>query len=144
MTTIAETIRDFTSDGCSRFPDGTLKNKQLWCDCCIAHDKAYWQGGTQWQKQVADEALRHCVLQKTGNILLADTMFYGVFFGGAPLLPTSYRWGYGWNYGRGYQALTLNELKQVDEKIRRYEQSLIANECSFNVFELPLLFHKLW
>lgn len=139
----AETISDFSSDGCSRFPDGTLENGALWCDCCITHDKAYWQGGTALQKFIADKTLRDCVLEKTANILLADAMYYGVTLGGSPLLPTDYRWGYGWNYGRSYQALTANELQQVKKKLHIYQQSVTGRECPFSVFELPLWFHKL-
>jgi len=45
-TVNAESIKPFTSDGCSMFPDGTLEQKELWLSCCTAHDYAYWQGGT--------------------------------------------------------------------------------------------------
>ncbi len=140
----AETIRDFSSDGCSRFPDGTLEDSRLWCDCCVAHDKAYWQGGTAWQKQAADEALRECVLQKTGSLMLAETMYYGVFFGGAAWLPTDYRWGYGWEYGRGYEPLTVSELQQVEMSLQTYKEKLQGPECPVSVFEFPLSFRMPW
>jgi hypothetical protein len=40
-------------------------------------------------------------------------MLNGVRVGGTPYLPTSFRWGYGWPYLRGYKVLTAQEKKQV-------------------------------
>ena len=42
----ASDLRDFTSDGCSLFPDGTIGDRIKWCQCCLLHDIAYWRGGT--------------------------------------------------------------------------------------------------
>jgi len=49
-------IKPFTTDGCSLFPDGTLKDNTLWKSCCIEHDKAYWRGGSYPERQAADHA----------------------------------------------------------------------------------------
>ena len=135
----AEQISDFKSDGCSHFPDGTLEHKNLWCDCCIAHDIAYWQGGTRLQKKVADQALRDCVVNKTGNQLLADTMYIGVTVGGLPVYPIWYRWGFGWPYGRGFQVLSTSEKTQVQHKLQAYKNAGADLNCNF---EYPL-FHEL-
>src|ERR1017187_9864159 len=105
------TINSFSSDGCSLFPNGSLKDPILWCDCCFKHDIAYWQGGSFEDRKEADKALRSCVFARTGNKLLADTMYYGVRIGGKPAFPTWFRWGYGWNYGREYEPLTDEEKK---------------------------------
>ena len=143
--TMADTLRDFSSDGCSQFPEGTLENSRLWCVCCVIHDKAYWQGGTRLQKEIADNALRECILQKTASLLLADAMYYAVMIGGSAFFPTDYRWGYGWDYGRDYQPLKFDERQQVKHKLALYQQeSVKKNECPIKAFELPLLFHKLW
>ncbi len=111
----AQTLSPFTSDGCSAFPDGTLEQKTLWLDCCTAHDKAYWQGGNYQQRLQADQALRSCVAQ-TGQPEIATLMLAGVRVGGTPYLPTSFRWGYGWNYPRGYKTLSETELKLVEQQ----------------------------
>ena len=124
-------LDDFSSDGCSLFPDGTLANKNLWCDCCFEHDIAYWQGGNREQKKQADEALRKCIQQKTDNSLLASTMYYGVTIGGSPIFPTWYRWGYGWEYGRGFQSLNRDEKQQVKEKMQNYQMSSPKLYCDF-------------
>lgn len=108
----AENIKPFTSDGCSAFPDGTFAQKELWLSCCIAHDYAYWQGGTYDQRLVADKALHQCVA-KIGKPKIAKLMLAGVRVGGSPYFPTSYRWGYGWPYSRWYKALTEAEKNQI-------------------------------
>lgn len=128
---IAEEIDDFSSDGCSQFPDGTFTQKNLWCDCCITHDIAYWQGGSLKLKKQADKDLRACVLNKTNSFLLANTMYFGVIIGGLPIFPTWYRWGYGWRYGRGFKSLNLFEKQQVEEKLKDYYTTSNPNTCDF-------------
>lgn len=127
---VAGQLEDFSSDGCSQFPDGTFSEQDLWCDCCIKHDLAYWQGGNRKQKQQADQVLRDCVFQKTGNTLLAEAMYVGVTLGGSPVFPTWYRWGYGWRYGRGFQSLNQYEQQQVIEKLQHYQLSEAISSCS--------------
>lgn len=116
----ASELNDFWSDGCTLFPDGTLKDRKLWCDCCFNHDIAYWRGGTEKERSEADKALRACVLARTGNNTLAETMYSGVRLGGSPAFPTWYRWGYGWKYGRGYAPLTEDERRQIADVLGRY------------------------
>ncbi|MGO2131165.1 MAG: hypothetical protein ACTH4U_20775 [Pseudoalteromonas prydzensis] len=109
----AENIEPFTSDGCSSFPDGTFTQKQLWLDCCTAHDYSYWQGGTYEQRLFADKQLQECVA-KVGEPQIAQLMLAGVRVGGSPYFPTTFRWGYGWPYPRGYKALTEAEKAQIE------------------------------
>ncbi|HED34221.1 MAG TPA: hypothetical protein ENJ08_08430 [Gammaproteobacteria bacterium] len=106
-------LKPFVSDGCSSFPDGTLKQKTLWLQCCIEHDKSYWLGGTYEQKLQADDELKACVA-KVGGATLAQVMHRGVRVGGAPWLPTTFRWGYGWPYPRGYKKLTKEEIIEAE------------------------------
>jgi len=125
----ASVLHDFKSDGCSLFPDGNLEHRGLWCDCCFAHDIAYWQGGTQEERKQADETLRDCVLDRTHNKALAVLMYDGVRTGGHPVFPTWYRWAYGWSYGRGYKALTEDEQRQSREKLDEYFKKYPAGYC---------------
>ena len=113
---VASDLAPFTTDGCSRFPDGTSSERTLWLDCCTAHDVAYWQGGTAAQRLQADQVLRQCVID-TGESMLASLMFIGVRVGGTPYLPTSFRWGYGWPYMRRYGALSDAEMAAVREAL---------------------------
>lgn len=110
----ADTLKAFTSDGCSAFPDGTFKQKELWLSCCIQHDYDYWQGGTYQQRLASDQALKSCVA-KVGQPKIAALMLAGVRVGGSPYLPTKFRWGYGWSYPRFYGELSAQELKQVQK-----------------------------
>jgi hypothetical protein len=116
----ASDLSDFTSDGCSLFPDGSIKDPGKWCDCCFQHDIAYWKGGAEEERKQADEELRECVFKRTGNKALARFMFDGVRAGGQPVFPTWYRWGYGWKYGRGYAPLTQKERQQITRKLDLY------------------------
>lgn len=125
----ASDISPFSSDGCSLFPDGTIKDHNLWCECCLRHDIAYWQGGTKEERKQADEALKHCIKEKTGNMELAEVMYQGVRFGGSPVFLTWYRWGYGWPYGRGYEPLTEAERESVNKRLREYYESGYPYHC---------------
>lgn len=112
-TSRSEELKPFTSDGCSAFPDGTLQYRDLWQACCTAHDLAYWQGGTRAEREQADLALRACV-QQVGEPQIAELMLQGVRVGGSPYWPTTYRWGYGWPWPRGYGELTAEERAQIE------------------------------
>ena len=82
----------FRSDGCSMWPDGD------YLECCEAHDRLYWMGGSLAEKRAADEQLRLCVAAK-GHRFVAWMMRFGVSFGGWIPSPR-FRWGYGWKWPR--------------------------------------------
>jgi len=109
-------LKPFTTDGCSLFPDGTQKQRDLWLTCCINHDLAYWMGGTSDDRQRSDRELRDCVAQ-AGEPEIAEVMLTGVRAGGTPYLPTAFRWGYGWPWPRGYGELNDIEWEQVKRRL---------------------------
>lgn len=113
-------LRPFTTDGCSMFPDRDTTSGKDWRCCCVAHDLAYWRGGTAEERSAADAELRVCVQAATGDVALGRTMHSGVRVGGTPYLPTSYRWGYGWGYGRFYRPLTALEQAQAAALLGEY------------------------
>lgn len=119
----------FTSDGCSLFPDGTFKDPGKWCSCCQDHDLSYWQGGSAEARNQADATLRDCVLARTNDSQLAETMYLGARVGGHPAFPAWYRWGYGWPYGRGYQPLSDLEKLQVQKRLATYAQHHPMGYC---------------
>lgn len=122
-------LSEFTSDGCSLFPDSSLINADDWCACCVEHDIAYWKGGTEAERLAADEALRDCVLQTTGNAELAEAMYLGVRMGGSPYFKNWYRWGYGWSYARKYQALNEEERSEAETKLAEFFASNPKMPC---------------
>lgn len=126
----AGSLSPFTTDGCSAFPDRSLVSGSDWCTCCLDHDLAYWRGGTADERLQADQQLRACVLQATGNAALADLMFTGVRTGGGPHFYTSYRWAYGWSFGRGYQPLSAAEQEMASSLRARYLASNPSPSCA--------------
>lgn len=108
----------FTSDGCSSFPNGIpYKDENRWLKCCVIHDISYWQGGPAEKRLAADQALKSCVAE-TGEKTLSEAMYLGVRAGGHALLPTSWKWGYGWTLDRGYAPLSPDDEKQVAERLK--------------------------
>lgn len=125
----ASDLSDFTTDGCSMYPDRSTSTGKDWCSCCVAHDRAYWRGGSEADRLKADEELRRCVEDKTGDASRAALMFRGVRLGGGAHLPTPFRWGYGWPYGRGYQTLSAEESAQADRLLARYDATMGPDHC---------------
>ena len=111
-------LADFTSDGCSLFIDGTFENPELWKECCLKHDIAYWQGGTKEQRKQADLAFKNCV-EKDGRF---NTCLFNVR--GSPCwrrasfsyLVSMGVWLACWS--GEYKELTLSEKKVVEEKLK--------------------------
>lgn len=118
-------LRPFTTDGCSAFPDGTSEHHSLWSGCCVHHDVAYWKGGTRDERRAADDALALCVAS-VGKPKTAKLMLAGVRMGGTPYLPTSFRWGYGWPFTRGYKALTEKEKTDVERQLGSQKEMLAS------------------
>ena len=124
-TVLGGELKPLTIDGCSVFPEGTFEHRSLWANCCIKHDIAYWQGGTCDERHQADKALKECVA-KVGEPEIAKLMLAGVRVGGSPYLPTSYRWGYGWPYLRGYKELTEEEKSEIKKELVSLKRLLIT------------------
>ena len=122
-------LRPFSSDGCSLFPDRSLINADDWCTCCFEHDILYWRGGTSEEREAADLELKKCVFEKTQNEALATLMYEGVHIGGSPYFYSWYRWGYGWDYERKYQALTQSEVELADALLEDYFSSESGQVC---------------
>jgi hypothetical protein len=95
----------FTTDGCSGGMTATwrlfFRLDPPWNDLCVDHDRTYWAGGSRAYRAAADRDLRNSVARR-GYPVWAWLMWAAVRIGGHPLLPTSWRWGYGWKYPRGY------------------------------------------
>ena len=123
------TLRPFSTDGCSLYPDRSAATGKDWCDCCVAHDRAYWRGGSEQERLKADEALRACVQDRTGDPEQAALMFRGVRIGGSAYWPTWFRWGYGWGYGRYYRPLNLSESAEADRLEAQYEVEVGFDQC---------------
>jgi len=89
----------FSSDACSLFPDRAPIGQADWCDCCLAHDEAYWRG------------------------------YGAVRIGGMPWLPSPFRWAYGWPDGRLYRMLSIAEDAQAQSLRAAYAASAAPPVC---------------
>ena len=105
-------LKEFSTDNCSMFPEGTFDNQTLWKKCCLEHDVMYWMGGTKIDKKIADLQLRACV-EREGEAFIGWLMENGVRFGGQPLLNAPWKWGYGWEGREAFKELTSTEKKEV-------------------------------
>lgn len=115
----ANTLKPFTTDGCSLWIDGTLEQPNLWRHCCVAHDLNYWIGGSEEQRKQSDQDIQACVKAAQGSGM-ANYIYTNVRWGGSPYWMSNYRWGYGWGYlnglwPRGYQAPTAEEQQLIDQ-----------------------------
>ena len=106
-------LQPFSTDSCSLFPDRAPLGQADWCGCCVAHDLAYWRGGSAAERLESDRVFKECVRTASRSPALAGTMYGAVRAGGVPWLPSPFRWGYGWDYGRLYRTLSLEEDAQA-------------------------------
>lgn len=86
---------DYVSDKCTAFPDGN------YADCCVAHDKDYFFGGTKAERKASDKRLKSCVLSKGSGWkrkILTSMMYMGVRVGGVGFLNFPFSWGFGKRY----------------------------------------------
>ncbi len=104
----------FTTDGCSMYPDQNYfpGQEHKWIHCCIAHDIAYWIGGTADQREVADTELKNCVTQAT-NKYHGKMMYLGVKVGGVPGTGLPWAWGYGWQNFKKYSPLSEQNIEEI-------------------------------
>ncbi len=102
----------FTTDGCSRWFD------QSWVSCCVVHDIMYWCGGSDEDREEADQIILECANKKAS--LMGEIIYPGVRIGGLPWLPTPWRWGYGWKkWPRGYENSNNNQsIRNILNKLQ--------------------------
>lgn len=88
----------FYQDGCTAFPDWLPMHN--FYEACLNHDIAYWLGGTEEERVLANQVLADQVrsLEPLGPFL-APIMYTAVQYGGNNWI--SYQlgseWGYGWH-----------------------------------------------
>ena len=88
----------FVFDGCTLFPD-TIAGLSL-SDSCLAHDIAYWTGGTAGEKKQADQLFKQSIKdQGLLGKMVGPVVYAGVVIFGDTWLTRQFdaNWGFGWN-----------------------------------------------
>ncbi len=112
LLTLFMIAHPFVSDGCTGFPDGTVKDPVLWKECCFEHDLHYWAGGSHTSRDKTDLRLRECVREK-GEPIIAQMMYLGVRIGGYnPRKIKDKQWGNAWEYP-GYSKLLPEQVQEI-------------------------------
>ncbi|XLQ20709.1 MAG: FAD-binding oxidoreductase [Candidatus Moraniibacteriota bacterium] len=89
--------KEFITDGCTLFIEFT------WKECCMKHDEQYWLGGNTQKRKNVDTEFKKCVYEKSNQKVVSQVMYGVVRVMGTPFVVTPWRWGYGWEFGRGYR-----------------------------------------
>lgn len=90
--------RSFSFDGCTLFPDQIFNTS--FREACLAHDIAYWYGGPDKERHLADHKFRVQVANAGPmGTLLQYPIYWSVrAFGASVLLqPINANWGFGYN-----------------------------------------------
>lgn len=114
----AQYIKNFHSDGCTYYPDGTKDEPTLWQHCCLEHDLRYWVGGDKIDQQISDLKLRQCV-SAVSTQLRGTLMYHGVKLGHLSPIKSKYKWSWGWRHDKEFSALTAQEKKVALESISK-------------------------
>jgi hypothetical protein len=115
------TLKPFTSDYCSEWPDGKTTDPKQWADCCFTHDMSYWIGGNKNERIAADKQLKRCV-REASDSFNSFLMYIGVRMGGKPG-NASYAWGYGWTQDRDYFEVNPDETKNAVKLLEQSEHN---------------------
>ena len=70
------------SDGCTLIGD---ESNPKYKACCLKHDEAYYYGGTEMDRQAADQQLYECLQQAGMSKVQAYIWWMGVRAGGGPV-----------------------------------------------------------
>lgn len=109
----ANELKNFESDYCTYFPEGTILRPGVWQDCCFNHDLRYWFGGTQADMDKADLKLRSCVSKKAGSFY-GNMMYYGVRAGHYSPIKNKRKWSWGWKTKRSGE-LSIEEKTVINK-----------------------------
>lgn len=98
--------KPFKTDGCSGGMSWfwrTFKGgPPPWEGACVAHDRAYWAGGSAPKRAWADNVLADHI-NFAGCPSLAVLTLIAIRIFGHPWWPFPWRWGFGYRWPRGYK-----------------------------------------
>ena len=109
----ANYLKDFKTDLCTSWPEGTREQPSLWAHCCIKHDLSYWVAGTKNDRHLGDLELKSCVT-KAHSAFMGELMYQGVKAGRLSPIKGKWRWGWAWPKSRPkHKKLSAIELQHA-------------------------------
>lgn len=119
----ASELKNFRTDYCTGFSEGTFKKPNLWKECCFEHDLRYWFGGTKVQQNFSDIQLKSCVSVKAGSFY-SNLMYYAVRAGHYSPIKHKTHWGWGWkSVNEYYFGLNPDHKKMIRTEIKNLNLS---------------------
>lgn len=110
-------LKNFETDGCTKFIDGTMENPKKWYHCCLMHDMKYWYGGDQKAMDKADNDLYECAFNAAGEFW-ANLLYVGVRTGHYSPVKLKYQWAWGWTHKRDkMQKLSPEEINVAKKSL---------------------------
>lgn len=95
------TLQKVQTYHCEHLPEKFAVDQ--WGHCCSALDLEYWRGGTFIAQREANDAFRSCLGDVYPESYVPIIAYYGLYVVNSPFIPTSWRWGYGWDFGHGFR-----------------------------------------
>lgn len=136
---VTSKVRDYETDGCTAYSDGTFEKPKLWQHCCKMHDLYYWAGGTSAERDSTDKKLKACVAL-TGETMQAEVIYLGVRIGAmSPMKFGGKQWGNAWSSEETRnKKLSLKEIDLIDSEIEKkhYDTLLSWREKSNFIYRL--------
>jgi hypothetical protein len=117
-------VEDFTSNGCTFFPDGRFYT------CCFAHDWEHWAGGTKADRWRSDVALRRCVIDLTGGRALANIIYSGVRLARLPGAIFGDGWSRAW---KRVKRARYGPLSEAELDLLRAKTASICDALTLNL-----------
>lgn len=109
-------LRDFETDYCTLFANGTPRQPDLWKHCCFEHDLRYWFGGSLADQDLSDFHLKQCVNDVAGSAW-AWVIYNGVRSGHLSPVKHRFFWGWGWGENRANTPLTEAEKVLIRQRL---------------------------
>lgn len=115
------TIKEFETDYCTMFPNGTVFNPELWKHCCYQHDLKYWSGGTELEQTTVDSELKNCV-KTASNSFYAFIIYQGVRIGHYSPVKHKTKWGWGWAPERKFIKNSERDIELISKKLEKIKK----------------------
>ena len=130
-------LKNFETDFCTMFKEGTKKSPDLWKHCCVKHDLAYWVAGNKSDMKRADKEILNCV-KKTGKPFVAKLMYSGIKFGHLSPIKNKYKWGWAHKDNRKkYQELSAVEIENIQLRVLEIDDVDTQTLLDFLNFRFP-------